>query len=103
MGPIPGWCARGCRLAAKIPHGHWKTMTFLAALRCDRIGAPRVLDGPINGESFQTYVNQVLVPTLKPGDVVILDNLGSYKGKGVGPRDPGYRSQASVLAALFHP
>ncbi len=86
MAPIRGWCARGRRLAAKIPHGQWKTwktMTFLAALRCDRIEAPWVLDGPINGESFRTYVDQVLVPTLKPGDVVILDNLGSHKGKAV--------------------
>ena len=58
-------------------------MTFLAALRCDRIEAPWVLDGPINGESFRTYVDQVLAPTLKPGDVVILDNLGSHKGKAV--------------------
>ena len=56
-------------------------MTFLAALRCDRIEAAWVLDGPINGESFRTYVDQILVPTLKPGDVVILDNLGSHKGK----------------------
>jgi transposase len=83
MAPIRGWCARGRRLAAKVPHGHWKTMTFLAALRCDRIEAPWVLDGPINGESFRTYVDQVLAPTLKPGDVVILDNLGSHKGKAV--------------------
>ena len=58
-------------------------MTFLAALRGDRIEAPWVLDGPINGESFRTYVDQVLAPTLKPGDVVILDNLGSHKGKAV--------------------
>jgi len=58
-------------------------MTFLAALRCDRIEAPWVLDGPINGESFRTYVDQVLAPTLKPGDIVILDNLGSHKGKAV--------------------
>ena len=58
-------------------------MTFLAALRCDRIEAPWVLDGPINGESFRTYVDQVLVPTLKPGDVVLLDNVGSHKGKAV--------------------
>ena len=58
-------------------------MTFLAALRCDRIEAPWVLDGPINGESFRTYVDQLLAPTLKPGDVVILDNLGSHKGKAV--------------------
>src|SRR5580704_5070354 len=83
MAPIRGWCARGRRLAAKIPHGHWKTMTFLAALRCDRIEAPWVLDGPINGESFRIYVDQVLAPTLKPGDVVNLDNLGSHKGKAV--------------------
>src|ERR1019366_8387634 len=78
MAPIRGWCARGRRLAAKVPHGHWKTMTFLAALRCDRIEAAWVLDGPINGESFRTYVDQRLVPTLKPGDVVILDHLGSH-------------------------
>jgi transposase len=58
-------------------------MTFLAALRWDRSEAPWGLDGPINGESFRTYVDQVLVPTLKPGDVVILDNLGSHKGKAV--------------------
>ena len=58
-------------------------MTFLAALRWDRIEAPWVLDGPINGESFRTYVDQLLAPTLKPGDVVILDNLGSHKGKAV--------------------
>ena len=61
-------------------------MTFLAALRCDRIEAPWVLDGPINGESFRTYVDQVLAPTLKPGDVVILDNLGSctdHPGRGL--------------------
>ncbi len=57
----------------KIPHGHWKTLTFLAALRCDRITVPFVLDGPINGAWFQAYVEQVLVPALSPGDVVILD------------------------------
>ena len=83
MAPLRGWCARGRRLAAKVPHGHWKTLTFLAALRCDRIDAPCVFDGPINGESFAAYVDQVLVPALKPGDVVILDNLGSHKGKAV--------------------
>ena len=58
-------------------------MTFLAALRHDRIDAPWLLDGPINGESFRTYVEKVLVPTLKPGDIVIIDNLGSHKGKAV--------------------
>lgn len=58
-------------------------MTFLAALRCDRIDAPFVLDGPINGEWFLAYVEQVLIPTLSPGDVVVMDNLGSHKGKAV--------------------
>ena len=78
-----GRCARGRRLVAKVPHGHWKTLTFLAALRCDQITAPFVLDGPINGEWFKAYVEQILVPTLRPGDVVIMDNLGSHKGKAV--------------------
>jgi transposase len=74
-----GWWRRGEPLLAKVPHGHWQTMTFLAALRHDGITAPFVLDGPINGESFKAYVEQVLVPTLKPGDIVIMDNLGSHK------------------------
>src|SRR5277367_835188 len=78
-----GRCARGRRLVDKVPHGHWKTLTFLAALRCDAITAPFVLDGPINGEWFTAYVEQVLVPTLRPGDVVVMDNLGSHKGKAV--------------------
>jgi transposase len=78
-----GRCRRGERLRAKVPHGHWKTLTFLAALRHDRIDAPAVIDGPINGRSFLAYVEQFLVPTLKPGDVVILDNLGSHKGEAV--------------------
>jgi transposase len=83
MAPLRGWCSRGKRLNAKVPYGHWKTMTFLAALRCDHIDAPCVFDGPINGLSFQAYVEQCLVPTLKPGDIVILDNLGSHKSKAV--------------------
>ena len=78
-----GRCAKGQRLVDKVPHGHWKTLTFLAALRCDAITAPFVLDGPINGDWFLAYVEQVLVPTLKPGDVVVMDNLGSHKGKAV--------------------
>ena len=83
MAPLRGWCARGGRLSARVPHGHWKTLTFLAALRNDGIAAPCVFDGPINGESFKAYVEQSLVPTLKPGDIVIMDNLGSHKGKAV--------------------
>jgi len=78
-----GRCAKGQRLVDKVPHGHWKTLTFLAALRCDAITAPFVLDGPINGDWFLAYVEQVLIPTLKPGDVVVMDNLGSHKGKAV--------------------
>jgi transposase len=83
MAPLRGWAPRGMRLNAKVPHRRWRTTTFLAALRHDRIEAPWVLDGPIDGESFRTYVEKVLVPTLKPGDIVIMDNLGSHKGKAV--------------------
>ena len=78
-----GWRSRGKPLVAKVPHGHWKTLTFLAALRHDAITAPLVLDGPINGEAFLAYVEQVLVPTLKPGDVVVMDNLGSHKNRAI--------------------
>ena len=83
MAPLRGWAPRGQRLKAKVPHGHWKTMTFLAALRHDRVEAPWLLDGPINGECFQLYVVKVLIPTLRPGDIVILDNLGSHKSMAV--------------------
>ena len=78
-----GWVPRGHKLLAKVPQGRWHTLTFLAALRHDRIEAPCVIDGPINGESFLAYVEQVLVPTLKHGDIVIMDNLGSHKGQAV--------------------
>ena len=81
MAPLRGWARRGSRLIAKVPHGHWHTTTFLAALRHDRIDAPWLLDGPIDGESFMIYVERVLLPTLRPGDIVIMDNLGSHKGK----------------------
>jgi putative transposase len=83
MTRLYGWAPRGRRLVAKIPHGHWKTATFLAALRNDRIDAPCVFDGPINGERFLAYIEQFLVPTLKRNDIVVLDNLGSHKGKAV--------------------
>ena len=81
MAPLRGWCRRGARLIGKAPHGRWRTLTFLAALRCDRIDAPCLFDGPINGVRFLTYVKRFLLPTLKPGDLVIMDNLGSHKGK----------------------
>jgi transposase len=78
-----GRCAKGKRLVAKVPHGHWRTLTFLAALRSDRIDAPCVIDGPINGRSFLAYVEQILAPTLKRGDIVIMDNLGSHKRQAI--------------------
>jgi len=90
-----GRCSRGARLIAKVPHGRWRTLTFLAALRYDRITAPCVIDGPINGPSFRAYLEQFLVPTLSAGDVVIMDNLGSHKGKAV------RRLIRSVGAKLF--
>ena len=83
MTPIRGWAPRGEKLVARAPFGKWRTLTFLAALRHDRIDAPCVLDGPVNGTSFTAWVEQFLVPTLKPGDIVIMDNLGSHKGAGV--------------------
>ena len=83
MTRLYGWAPRGRRLVAKVPHGHWKTATFLAALRNDRIEAPCLFDGPINGERFLAYVEQFLAPTLKRNDIVVLDNLGSHKGKAV--------------------
>jgi transposase len=76
-----GWYTRGLPLNAKVPHRRWRTMTFMAALRHDRITAPFVLDGPINGESFRTYIERVLLPTLKARDIVVMDNLGSHKAK----------------------
>ena len=83
MAPIHGWGEKGKRLKAFVPHGHWKTLTFIAALRNTAITAPCVFNGPINGESFRAYVAQFLAPTLKPGDIVIMDNLGSHKGEAV--------------------
>ncbi|HEX2801998.1 MAG TPA: IS630 family transposase [Phenylobacterium sp.] len=81
MAPLRGWGPKGRRLKGYAPYGHWKTLTFIAALRHDRIDAPWVIDGPINGELFGLYIEQILAPTLSPGDVVVLDNLGSHKGK----------------------
>jgi putative transposase len=83
MAALRGWSPSGTRLKAKVPHGHWNTMTFLAALRHDRIEAPWLINGPINGERFRLYIERVLLPTLKPGDIVVMDNLGSHKSKAV--------------------
>lgn len=76
MVALRGWSPSGTRLKGKAPHGHWKTMTFLAALRHDRIEAPWLINGPINGERFRLYVERVLVPALKPGDIVVMDMCG---------------------------
>ncbi|MCQ8280183.1 IS630 family transposase [Acetobacteraceae bacterium KSS8] len=78
-----GRAPRGQRLVGRVPHARWTTMTFLAALRTDRIDAPCVIDGPINAVTFRAWVEQFLVPTLQPGNVVVLDNLGSHKGSAV--------------------
>ena len=83
MAPLRGWGPRGERVVGKTPYGHWNTMTFIAALRHDRIAAPWLLDRPINRAAFRTYVEWVLAPTLKPGDLVIMDNLNSHKGAAV--------------------
>ena len=83
MAPLRGWGAKGKRLHGYSPHGRWRTLTFLGALRCDQLTAPCVFDGPINGVAFRAYVEQCLLPTLAAGDIVILDNLGSHKSKAV--------------------
>lgn len=78
-----GRAPRGQRLIAAVPHGHWKTSTFVAGLRSSGLTAPLVVDGAINGDIFRAYVEQQLAPTLSPGDIVILDNLASHKVAGV--------------------
>jgi transposase len=83
MTRLRGRAPGGQRLVEAVPHGHWKTSTFIAALRCDGLIATGVFDGAINGDAFLAYVEQVLVPSLRPGDVVIMDNLGSHKVAGV--------------------
>ena len=83
MTRLRGRSPRGRRLVAAVPHGHWKTSTFVAGLRCDGLTAPLVIDGAMNGEMFLAYVEQILAPTLSPTDVVIMDNLPSHKVAGV--------------------
>jgi transposase len=83
MAPLRGWGPRGKRLRGFAPHGHWRTLTFLGALRLDRLAAPCVFDGPINGQCFRAYVEQQLVPVLEPGDIVVMDNLGSHKSSAI--------------------
>jgi transposase len=83
MARLRGRAPKGERLRMGIPHGHWKTTTLVAGLRLDGIAAPFVLDGPINRDAFETYVARVLVPELRPGDIVVMDNLSSHKGPRV--------------------
>jgi transposase len=95
MTRLRGRAPRGQRLRAAVPHGHWRTSTFLAALREDGIVAPLVLDGAINGESFRAWVEQFLAPVLRSNDIVVADNLGSHKVAGV--RDAIEARGASLL------
>lgn len=83
MTRLHGRCLRGTRLHAKVPYGHWKTLTFVAGLRCDQIVAPCVFDQPINATSFLAWIEQALVPTLSAGDIVVMDNLSSHKNVAV--------------------
>lgn len=83
MTRLRGRARRGQRLLAAVPWGHWKTTTFVAGLRLSGLSAPMVLDGPMNGAAFLAYVEQVLVPELISGDVVVMDNLSSHKVAGV--------------------
>jgi transposase len=78
-----GWGTKGVPLVDKVPHGHWKTLTFVAGLKHDGIIAPCVIDCPINGDIFTTWVEQFLIPELEPGSIVVLDNLGSHRGERI--------------------
>ena len=83
MAPIRGWGPKGERLIGFAPDGRWRTLTFLAALRLNALTAPCVVDGPINGAFFRAYIEQFLVPTLLPGDIVVLDNLASHRSLAI--------------------
>jgi transposase len=83
MARLYGRAAKGRRCKAAIPHGHWKTTTFTGALRLEGMTAPMVLDGPMNGAAFKAYVEQVLAPTLQPGDIVVMDNLAAHKNGAI--------------------
>ncbi len=83
MARLRGRSLRGERCRAAVPHGHWKTTTFTAGLRLNGMAAPMLLDGPMNGTAFLAYTEQVLAPELRPGDIVVMDNLPSHKISGV--------------------
>ena len=96
MTRMHGRCPKGQRLVAKVPHGSRKTLTFVAALRCDGIVAPCLLDGPIDAASFEAWVVQFLAPTLRRGDIVVIDNLSSHKKAAI------RRAIRNVGAKLFY-
>lgn len=97
MAPIRGWGPKNARLLGLAPDGRWHTLTFLAALRSDALTAPCVVDGPINGTIFRAYIEQFLRPTLRPGDIVVLDNLGSHRSPAI---REAIRSAGAKLAFL---
>ena len=101
MTRLRGRCRKGARLIDYVPHGHWKTTTFVAGLRNDAIVAPLVLDRPMNGAAFQAWLDQGLCPTLSPGDIVIMDNLPAHKVAGVRGHHRSYRRTVVIPAALF--
>jgi transposase len=94
-----GRCPRGARLVASVPHGHWKTLTLVAALRIDGISAPYVIDGAMDGPAFLAYVEQVLAPTLRQGDIVFMDNLRTHKVNGVAAAIEAVGATARFLPA----
>ena len=97
MARLRGRAPRGQRCRAPVPHGHWKTTTFTGALRLSGLTAPMVLDGPMNGEAFLAYVEQVLAPTLAPGDIVVMDNLPAHRCAGVRPAIEAARARLQYL------
>lgn len=114
MTPLRGRSAKGSRCIGHAPYGHWQTTTFLCGLRMQGLVAPLVLDGPINGSAFRAWVEQALVPQLQPGDIVVMDNLGSHKVAGIAaaieaaggqlrylpPYSPDYNPIEQVFAKL---
>jgi transposase len=95
MARLRGWASEGERCHAAIPHGHWKTITFVGGLTLSGFIAPMLLDGPMDGECFRAWVEQMLAPVLKPGDIVVMDNLPAHKVAGV--REPINKTGARLL------
>ena len=99
MTRLYGRSQRGTRCLCAVPHGHWQSATFIAALRCDRLCAPLLLDGPMDGATFLTYLREVLAPELREGDLVICDNLSSHKVAGVAEAIAACGAQLHYLPA----